>query len=76
MPDINATPTATSRQPRGAIKLNGKIVTGWESWEVDNNAYRAADTFSVVFAVGELPPAYGPVWFATQKEIDCQIYAS
>jgi phage protein D len=77
MPDINNVPAlSASRNPRGAVRLNGAVVTGWESWDVDNNAFRAADTFSVVFALHGLPAAFGPPWFGVQKEIDCEIFAN
>lgn len=77
MPDANSLPVvAHSRNPRGAIKLNGAIVTGWETFSVENNAFRAADTFRVVFAVGLLPSGYGPDWFALQTGIDCEVFAS
>jgi hypothetical protein len=77
MPDINNVPAlSTSRNPRGAVRLNGAVVTGWESWDVDNNAFRAADAFSVVFALHGLPAAFGPPWFGVQKEIDCEIFAN
>jgi dienelactone hydrolase len=46
MPDINALPVEARRaQPRGAVKLGGVIVPH-EAIEVENNAYRAADTFA------------------------------
>lgn len=77
MPDANLLPVkAHSRQPRGAVKLNGTIVTGWESFSVENNAFRAADTFRVVFAVGLLPSGFGPDWFAVQTGIDCEVFAT
>jgi phage protein D len=77
MPDINALPVVSgARRPRGAIKLNGAIVAGWESWEVENNAFRAADTFSATFAIGGLPSGYGPDWFAKQATITCEIFAT
>lgn len=74
MPDINALPVeARSRQPRGAVKLGGVIVPH-ETIEVENNAYRAADTFSVDFALNALPDTYGPAWFGSQSEILCEIF--
>jgi hypothetical protein len=76
MPDINALPVeARSRQPRGAVKLGGVIVPH-EAIEVENNAYRAADTFAVDFALNALPTAYGPAWFGSQSEILCEIFVS
>ncbi|MDE1915008.1 MAG: hypothetical protein KGJ57_05015 [Sphingomonadales bacterium] len=75
--DLNTLPVAPhARRPRGAVRLNGVLVPGWESWEVDNNVYRAADTFSVSFAVGALPAAYGANWFSQQTGIQCEIFAN
>ncbi len=65
-----------ARAPRGAVRLNGVIVTGWESWEVGNNAFRAADSFAVSFAVAELPMGLGPDWFGAQAAITVEIFAS
>lgn len=77
MRDLNALPALPGvRHPRAAVRLNGAIVTGWESWQVDNNAYRAADTFSVTFAVGALPTGYKLDWFGAQDAIECEILAN
>lgn len=64
------------RSPRGAVRLNGLIVSGWEDWEVENNAFRAADSFSVRFAVNELPGGFGPDWFGAQTAITVEIFAA
>lgn len=58
-----------ARQPRGIVRINGDIVTGWEEWEVDNNTFYQADTFRVTFAINGLPKQYGPDWWASQKAI-------
>lgn len=77
MPDVNALPvTPHSRFPRGAVKLNGTLVVGWEEIEVDNNAFRAADTFRVAFALHGLPQGYGADWFGSQTTIDCEIFVT
>lgn len=77
MPEVNSLPVKPhARTPRAAVKLNGAIVAGWEAVEVDNNAFRAADTFRVVFASEGLQKGYGPEWFASQASIDCEIFAT
>ena len=63
------------RSPRGAVRLNGLMIDGWESWEVENNAFRAADSFAIGFAVAQLAPGYGPDWFAEQTAITAEIFA-
>ena len=64
------------RSPRGAVRLNGLAVGGWESWEVDNNAFRAADSFAICFAAARLPAGFGPDWFGAQASITAEIFAS
>lgn len=85
MPDPNnfamtrfggAAGTSSVRSPRGAVRLNGLVIEGWESWEVENNAFRAADSFTVVFAAALLPPDFGPNWFGAQTAILAEIFAS
>lgn len=74
MPTAPRQPRA--RRPRGAINLNGKIVWGWISWEVDNNNFRSADTFRVEFALHGLPSGYGVDWFAAQASLQVEIFAT
>jgi len=85
MPDLNtlammgfggAGATPTVRSPRGAVRLNGILIDGWESWEVENNAFRAADSFAVRFAAARLPPGFGPDWFGAQTAIRAEIFAT
>lgn len=65
-----------ARAPRGAVRLNGLVMVGWEDWEVENNAFRAADSFSIRFAAGRLPTGIGPDWFGGQAAITAEIFAS
>lgn len=41
----------SSRQPRGIVKINGNVVSGWLDFDVDNNNYFSADTFRVRLAL-------------------------
>ncbi|MCI4427758.1 MAG: hypothetical protein JHC40_01180 [Burkholderiales bacterium] len=76
MPDLNTLPVLPNvRQPRGAVKLNGELIPGWVSWEVDNNAFRSADTFRVVFVVSMLPATRDAAWFAAQSSMLVEILA-
>lgn len=75
MPDINTQPTSRARSPRGAVKVNGALVDAWVSIEVDNNAFRAADTFRVEFAAFDLPAANGISWFSAQAAIEVELFA-
>ncbi len=76
MPDINQEVAPASRQPRGAVKLNGTIVAGWTAWEVENNVYRAADTFTAHFAISDLPSDRDLAWFSTQTSIIVELFAT
>ncbi|MDY7525481.1 hypothetical protein [Sphingomonas sp. 10B4] len=76
MPDINAHPTSRARSPRGAVKINGTLVDAWISLEVDNNAFRAADTFRVEFAAYDLPAVTSIAWFSTQTSIEVELFAT
>lgn len=66
---------AVARQPRGLVKINGEVVPGWISWEVDNNTFYQADTFRCRFALSMMPPDKGAAWWASQKEIFVEVLA-
>jgi phage protein D len=51
-------------------------MAGWESWEVENNAFRAADSFAISFATARLAPGFRPDWFGAQAAITAEIFAS
>jgi hypothetical protein len=73
---INTLPAAaTVRQPRAIVRLNGDIVPGWVSWDVDNNSYFEADTWRVSFATSALPQANNADWFSQQTETFVEIIA-
>lgn len=76
MPDLNPAATVVARQPRGAVKLNGTNIDGWESWEVENNSFRSADTFSVTLAANALPATLDPVEISTATAISVAIFAN
>jgi phage protein D len=63
-----------ARQPRGLVKVNGVAIPGWIEFEVDNNVFFHADTFRCSFAVSALPAEYGPAWWASQSEIDIELF--
>ncbi len=69
-------PLPSVRSPRGAVRLNGQLVEGWTSWEVTNNAFRAADSFAIDLATAGLPADLGPDWLGAQTSILAEIYAS
>jgi phage protein D len=71
---LNEVPAlSVARQPRGLVKINGEVVPGWISWEVDNNTFYQADTFRCRFALSSMPPDKGAAWWASQKEIFVEV---
>lgn len=71
---LNAVPAVSEvRQPRGVIKVNDEVMSGWIEWEVDNNTFYQADTFRAVFAVSLLPENRGADWWALQTEISVEV---
>ncbi len=46
------------RQPRGAVKINGVAVGGFTEFDINNNSFYSADTFSVNFPVKVLPDSF------------------
>ena len=76
MAELNPLAAGQVRQPRGAVKLNGQLVDGWQTIEVENNVFRSADTFRVTLITSRLPAAFGPVWFGEQKTITVELFAT
>jgi phage protein D len=66
--------TGQLRRPRSIIKVNGQVIAGWESWTWDGNSLYQADTFDALFPMKDLPPKFGPVWWAAQTDLDIEIF--
>jgi len=64
----------TGQIPRGAVKLNDELITGWIDLEVDNNAYYAADTFRCKFDGARLPPDRNANWFSEQQDMFVELF--
>lgn len=71
---MTAFTSPVGRQPRGAVKLNGELITGWVEFEVDNNTYYSADTFRCKFAGAKLPTDRNAVWFAEQQDMFVELF--
>jgi len=66
--------TPTGRQPRGAVKVNGELITGWIDFELDNNSFYSADTFRCRFAGGLLPTDRNAAWFSQQQDMFVELF--
>jgi phage protein D len=62
------------RQPRGAVRLNGELITGWVEFEVENNTWYAADTFRCKFAGAMLPSDRNAIWFSQQQDMFVELF--
>ncbi|MDW3684009.1 hypothetical protein RA280_20115 [Cupriavidus sp. CV2] len=60
---------------RGVVKVNGERITGWSSFEVENNSYSSADTFSCTFAANALPADRNVAWFSQQEDMEVELFA-
>jgi phage protein D len=63
------------RQPRGLARINGEVIAGWRDWDWDGNAMFLADTFTCNFALNGLPASRGPDWWATQTDLEVELFA-
>lgn len=63
------------RTPCGLVKINGEVMPGWISWEVDNNTFYQADTFRCRFALSMMPSAFNKGWWSKQRSIMVEILA-
>ncbi len=63
------------RQPRAILRINGQPIGGWVRWEVEQNDFTHPDTMHVSFALGGLPVGKGVDWFATQDNLDVEVFA-
>lgn len=73
---LNVVPAqAAARQPRGMVRINGVPLTGWVSFEVENNTFYQADTFRVDLAVSSLPADRDANWFSQQPVLMVELLA-
>lgn len=65
---------STAYAVRGAVKLNGQVIQGWSAFDVNNNSYSSADTFTCTFLANKLPPAQNADWFSSQKDAYVELF--
>lgn len=63
-----------ARQPRGAVKVNGELITGWTLFEIDNNGFFSADSFRCTFANAALPVDRNAAWFSEQQDMFVELF--
>lgn len=60
---------------RGAVKVNGTVLlTGTTAFEVENNTYSNADSFSCTFAANALPASNNTNWFSQQTDMYVEVF--
>jgi phage protein D len=64
----------TGRQPRGAVKVNGELITGWVDFDLDNTNFFSADTFRCRFAGALLPTDRNAIWFSNQQDMFVELF--
>lgn len=65
---------SAARSPRGAVKINGRFVK-WLSWEVNNNTFYQADTFSVVLPISGQPEGIDLPYWGSVTALEVEIFA-
>lgn len=71
----DTTPQSRFRQPRGVVKIAGEACSGWVRYTTEENEFNQPDTFDVIFAMSGLPENRGPDWWATQEEVEVELFA-
>lgn len=65
--------TDALRQPRGIVKVNGVVMTGWTRFDADANVFHDPDKASITFALHALPQANGVDWWTATNNTDFQV---
>jgi hypothetical protein len=68
-------PAGLVNAPRGAVRINGTLVSADLEWDVENNTLSSADTFTIKFIGASLPPSNNVMWFSQQKDMYIEIFA-
>lgn len=64
----------SARRPRGAVKVNGVLIPGWMTFDIDNNNFFSADTFRCSFSGSRLPDDRNTAWFSEQKDMFVELF--
>ncbi len=64
----------SARTSRGAVKVNGVLIPGWISFDVDNNNFFSADTFRCSFSGARLPADRNVAWFSQQQDMYVELF--
>ena len=74
-PSVITQITSAARHPRGMVKIGGNIIPAWIEFEVDNNAFRDADTFHITLALSGLVAPYDANWISNQTSMQIEVLA-
>ncbi|WP_331693480.1 hypothetical protein [Pandoraea sputorum] len=75
MPSLNPMPLVPmATWPRGAVRLNDSLITGWVSWDAESNSFYSADTFRVTLVADMLPPDRDTRWFSEQEDMFVELF--
>jgi len=67
-------PKPIARAVRGAVNVNGTPLAGWLEFEVENNVYASADSFSCTFSAAQLPKERDANWFSQQQDMTIELF--
>lgn len=71
---LNKMSKPEGRRPRGIVTINGDVVR-FEHFEVDNNNFYLADTFSVAIPISDNRPGYDINYYSSQPALLIEIFA-
>jgi phage protein D len=69
----NPQPVSTATRPRGMVIVNGEVLQGLVSFEVDNNSFYQADSFRLVMALSAQPANRGFDYWAAQTSLQVEL---
>lgn len=71
----NPSPLSLTTQPRGLAIVNGQVIDGLVSFDVDSNNFYQADTFRATLSLSAQPQATNWAWWASQKKLIVELFA-
>ena len=69
----NPQPLSTASRPRGLVIVNGEVLQGVVSFDVDNNGFYQADSFRLVIAMSAQASNRGFDYWAAQTSLQVEL---